>query len=106
MSRIRRRNYPKTIDEAVERLKWILFTEELEKLRRMKESDLHRCHFGLGLYIRNAFGLWRRNDDIMESCNLRHPDDVSTAIVHELWKRLQQPKGKPKSRIRVIKRKR
>ena len=62
----------------------------------MKEKDLSTLHLHLGSFIRNEFGLWSENNELMESCQYisgeedLHDDDASKLIIEELWKRLQK----------------
>ena len=46
-------DYPKTVEEAVDRLVAGLSDEDKEKIRGMPENDLIELHFGLGMGIRN-----------------------------------------------------
>ncbi|MHA1918479.1 MAG: DUF6794 domain-containing protein, partial [Promethearchaeota archaeon] len=45
-------------------------------------------------WVRNEFGLWQGNDELLKSCAkkdpLIHPDDVSSIIIEELWKKLNK----------------
>ena len=54
---------------------------------------------GLGQYIRNRFGLWKGNEELLRSCSEhaekvgrprlgQHPDDASATIIDALWERL------------------
>jgi hypothetical protein len=51
--------WPRTLDEAVERLALALGRVEKEDIARLPEDDLIDLHFGLGARIREEFGLWR-----------------------------------------------
>jgi hypothetical protein len=61
----------------------------------MDEGELINLHHSLGEYIRNEFGLWSGNDDLMSSCcaiaktDKIHEDTASTIIIEELWERLR-----------------
>jgi hypothetical protein len=46
-------------------------------------------HFGLGVRIREDFGLWRGNRALLLSCGSLDPDDASMAIIRALWARLR-----------------
>jgi hypothetical protein len=89
-------NWPETIQEAVNRLQDELADEEIARIRQMAESELIGLHFGMGLWIRNNFGLWGGNERLRESCraaagtNHLHVDTMSTLIIHALWRRLQE----------------
>ena len=57
--------YPKTVEEAVQKL-----LEELPIREKyaIEKSDMTSLHFGLGMGIRNDFGLWGKNQELLESC--------------------------------------
>ena len=96
--------WPRTVEEAVEQLMSSISEEDKERLRNMPEEDLIVLHMDLGLAIRNTFGLWQGNKELLKSCGLWsipdsayddflpmwvHPDDASGVIVEALWKTLQ-----------------
>ena len=81
---------PRSLAEAVRVLKTKLKAEDLKEISHMKEEDLIRLHMGLGLYIRNAFDLWRGNSELMSACGAQHPDDASMTIIQSLWKTLRE----------------
>lgn len=86
---------PKIIDEAVEFLLTYLTLKDQTEIGNMAEDDLINLHFSFAAYIRNNFGLWGGNDDLLNDCRklvgdrFLHQDDVSSVIIKELWKRLQ-----------------
>ncbi len=86
---------PQSVEEAVDTLIRVLPTESLDEITAMAEDDIIRMHHGLGLYIRNGFGLWSGNHPLLESCGDRnmHPDNASGVILEALWSRLQEAKG-------------
>ena len=65
-------------------------------IKNMQEYDLSGLHISLGTHIRNEFGLWSGNNELMESCcsvsgaNELHEDDASAVIITELWRQLQE----------------
>lgn len=87
--------HPETVDEAVDRLMMILDGEQKLAIAVMQEESLINLHFGLGMTIRNAFGLHAIESKLLASCNNNelynsvHPDDASGLIIRELWKRLR-----------------
>ena len=102
--------WPKTVDEAVNRLLNVLTEENIEKIRHMKKDELFQLHFGLGLWIRNNFGIFQGNNGLLEDCakyaqahadsdhetrslaaqgDQMHEDDASGVIIKALWERLQ-----------------
>ena len=97
--------WPKTVDEAVDQLVLTMSEEDKKALGNMPEKDLFLSHFGLGMYIRNEFGLWAGNEELLKSCALQiypdspydgfitmfvQPDDASTEIIKATWRRLQE----------------
>lgn len=90
--------WPKTVGEAVDILLRDLAPEVKEKIRTTSRKDLIQFHFGLGMGIRNRFGLWQGNKDLAVSCGSVdiHPDSCSMKIIEALWEKLQQ-KGRVKN---------
>jgi len=56
----------------------------------MPEVDLITLHFGLGMEIRNAFGLHDLCSKLLSDCDEVHPDDASGVIIKELWGNCRQ----------------
>lgn len=83
---------PESLKEAVETLKILLSKEELEQISSKTEVELWEYHFGLGLFIRNGFGLWGGNRELLRDCGSArmHPDDASGVIISALWENLQK----------------
>ena len=100
--------WPKTIDDAIERVIASMSEEEMNELRNAHEKELINFHFGLGWVIRNEFGLYEGNDALLKACaRSRHnaferllfmndPDEASGFIIEEVWKRLKRD-AQPKS---------
>ena len=95
-------NYPKTVAEAVNRLLSALSEKDKEEIKKTSKDDLINLHFGLGQYIRNAFGLWRENEELLKACCpmdkypeetrpylFLDPDEASGVIIDALWERLR-----------------
>jgi hypothetical protein len=64
-----------------------------EAIRYIAEEQLPSLHFSLGNYIRNGFGLWEDNEELLKACcpdnSFRNADDASTVIIKALWQKLQ-----------------
>jgi len=84
-------NSCKTVEDAVNLVISSMSTEELEEVRSIAEEDLIFLHFGLGERVRNLCGLWSGNKDLLRACGSEemHPDDASSVIFNEIWRRLQ-----------------
>ena len=87
---------PKTVDEAVERLILELPLKYKAKMAKMNGRDLSALHATIGPYVRNNFGLWRGNDQLMETCcvlngqDYLHVDSASMVILEATWVKLKQ----------------
>lgn len=80
---------PKTLEEAHQRLEQLLPKKELAKIDAMKsENDMIQYHFGLGMGIRNSWGLWGGGGALaqhMKKLGFHHPDDMSGVILETFW---------------------
>lgn len=83
-----KKNYPKTLPEAVDFCLKTLKVETLTQLAALGPG-VYR-HFGLGMWVRNNLGLWQGNEALMESLGCGHPDDASRPIVEALIKYLKK----------------
>ena len=91
-------DWPQTVGKAVDLLVGALSEQDKQRIRAMPKDDLIQFHFGWGMSIRNAFGLWGGNAALMRSCagwrygpdaTFMHPDDASCVIIEAVWKRLR-----------------
>ncbi len=83
---------PTNVDEAVDRLLVVVSAEDQAKIAQTSESELIDLHFGLGLAVRNAFGLHDRGSPLRLSCGTEHPDDASQIIIQALWEKVKESK--------------
>jgi len=95
---------PKTIDEAAELLLSELPLKDKVVIANMTIGELPSLNITLGNYIRDSFGLWTGNIDLVESCRAKvgdkefHADNVSIMVIEQLWQKL-----KASHRLRVVK---
>jgi hypothetical protein len=84
------RAWPHTVDEAVELLRAQMSAADQARVRDTPSEDLSRFHFGWGQGIRNAFGLHRRNTELLAACGSPdlHPDEAAMVIIAAVWRRL------------------
>ncbi len=94
-------DWPSTLTEAVDRLMSTLSPKQIDAIRHIPHADLITLHFSLGMSIRNTFGLWKENDDLLRACFpdasdpylreivMHDPDRASGVIVKALWERLR-----------------
>ncbi|MBO3703056.1 MAG: hypothetical protein J5W83_11035 [Candidatus Accumulibacter sp.] len=84
------KQWPTTIDEAVGVVIASLSDEEKATIGAMAESELIGLHMGLGAWIRNNFGLWSGNRQLLESTGEPNADDASMVIIVAVWRRLRE----------------
>ncbi len=79
---------PTTLSEAHAELERILSSEELAEIDAMASKyDMSKYHFGLGLSIRNNWGLWQGSAlaKHMRELGFTDPDDMSAVILETFW---------------------
>ena len=95
---------PQTVDEAVKRLIANMPLKAKAALAKRDESELSYLHFTFGAFIRNQFGLWSGNEDLLNDCRrisgitFMNPDDATAFIIKGLWNTLRKT-----YKIRVVK---
>lgn len=81
--------WPRTLQEAV-RISILTMTgKDKEMLKNTPEEDLVFFHCNWAVNMRNEFGLWHRNDELLESCGESEADGASMTIIRAVWKGLQ-----------------
>jgi hypothetical protein len=101
---VRGKTEPKTVSEAVDMMVANMPLKDKTVLASMDEADLFQLHFSMGVFIRNQFGLWSGNEELLNDCRKvsgeasLHPDDAASMIIKELWKRLRET-----HKLRVVK---
>ncbi len=83
---------PRDLDDCFIQLKKLLSPEDIEKIKNGTEDDLHKYHFGLGMQMRNGWGLWAgsRLAKWFNARGIEHPDDMSSIILVSFWRHLNQ----------------
>jgi len=87
---------PKTVDEAVDQLLSDLDLKDKIKIATMNLDDLINLHTNLHMYLKNAFGLWSGNTELLASCRsiskepIYNEDDATVVILGVLWQKLQE----------------
>lgn len=83
-------NWPVTVEQVVRDLLPRMTPFEKAEVIFTRKRDLFVLHFGLGLWIRNGYGLWRGNEKlIFSACGFRcHPDEASMKIIEAVWEAL------------------
>lgn len=92
---------PSSLPECFVALERIMTKEQLRDFKGYQKKDLIMHHFGLGTWLRNAWGLWHESalaQDLIKR-GVEHPDDMSGYILDAFHKHLQSaqaPKGDEK----------
>jgi len=95
---------PRTVNEAVDHLVSELSLKDKATIANMTEQELLYLHFSLGQYIRNSYGIWDGNEDLLSDCRVLlnkdtvHEDEVSSFIIKKLWEKLRKT-----HRLKVVK---
>ncbi len=89
--------WPTTVDGVVSDLIARLSPEDKEHIRNTPREDLIRFHSGWGTGIRNYYGLWRGNKQLIESACGKpcHPDSASQIIIEKVWEALRKQNPAP-----------
>ena len=82
--------WPKTVNEAVTNILATMSDEDKIRVGDTPKNELILFHHGWGTGIRNDFGLWRGNTNLMADCHAGHPDDASMVIIEPVWQKLQK----------------
>ncbi len=66
--------------------------EDKETVKNTPEEHLIMFHHGWGTDIRNDFGLWSDNEELLKSCGAEwmDADSASAIIIEAVWKRLHE----------------
>jgi hypothetical protein len=95
---------PRTVNEAVDDLIFKLSLKDKATIANMTEQELFSLHFSLGKYIRNSYGIWDGNEELISNCRFLlkkdtiHEDEVSSLIIKKLWENLRKT-----HRLKIIK---
>ncbi|MEL7023278.1 MAG: DUF6794 domain-containing protein [Pseudomonadota bacterium] len=81
---------PTTMEEAFAALDAMLSEQDKEQIRSDEECEMIRLHFGLGMWMRNNWGLWQGSAlaDLLTEKGIHHPDDMSGVILASYWRYL------------------
>lgn len=82
---------PRDIEDCFHQLDMLLSPQDLRTIKNYENSnEMIKLHFGLGLWIRNNWGLWC-GSRLQKYClqrGLQHPDDMSGTILRYYWEYL------------------
>lgn len=82
--------WPKELNEAIKTLLDKFDEKELNEIRNMtwqQFQNKYNTFGGLGLWIRNYFGLWRGNFDLLINCKIDdiNSDNATMSILYHFW---------------------
>jgi hypothetical protein len=94
---------PHNLEECFAELKRQLDPKQLEAFKNLKKEELRKCHLGLGMRIRNSWGLWHYSHlaKYLANKGFRHPDSMSSEILLKFQRHL----GNKQSEERAFRRK-
>ena len=83
---------PRDLDECFVQLEALLEPDDIEEIRNGTEDDMIYYHLGLGMWIRNNWGLWEgsRLAKWFKAKGVTHPDHMSGIILNSFWRHLNQ----------------
>jgi hypothetical protein len=81
---------PSSLEDSFQELKRMLNPELIKKMQQNPEEQMAEYHMGLGLWMRNNWGLWRgsRLKTYFNGIGIFHPDDMSGIILDSFWRYL------------------
>ena len=92
--------WPRTINDAAERIIAIMNDKERKKVASLPEGKLQKLRFSLGRYLHSELGLLEGNDALIKACAiskhgnfeslffLNDADSASHVIQEAIWSRL------------------
>ena len=89
-------NVPTTLNEALSDLGQLSLDNKSdfdEMISGTEDSFNAMCHFGIGMWIRNNWGLWKEEGPLYEyfkSIGINHPDDMSGIIFTTFYRRFHK----------------
>ena len=83
---------PKNLEDSFVELKKLLHPDLLKEMKENPEEEMIQYHMGLGLWMRNNWGLWggSRLSKYFNGIGIFHPDDMSGIILDSFWRHLNE----------------
>jgi len=78
---------PVSLEDAFVELKKMLPPQVLREMKEGTEEDMIKYHSGLGMWLRNNWGLWggSRLAVYFNDLGINHPDDMSGIVLDTFW---------------------
>jgi len=95
---------PKNLNDAHRELEKMLKPEDIKKMKSGTERDMSMYHLGLGMWLRNNWGLWKggRLAEYFNKKGIHHPDDMSGIILRTFWCKLHNKPFRLQERIKFF----
>ncbi len=87
------RTFPRTPEQAADRLYDALSPQTLEALTQVRLEDLPDHDESLSDYCRHMFGLDGRNDQLVKACGFLGPDDAVALVIRMVWAKAMRRKN-------------
>ena len=97
---------PKDLEECFRELETMLPPSLIMRIKLGPEGNMIKYHHGLGMWIRNYWGLWQgsRLATYFNDLGIFHPDDMSGIILDSFWRHLNDSPTKLQEQIELYKR--
>ena len=88
--------YPRTVDDAVDRLVSEVPLKDKILIAKMDNDELHVLDKTLGTYLLNNYGLQLQGGELMKDCRYfaknrdLEPDEAPALIIEEFWKQVRE----------------
>jgi len=81
---------PINLEDCFNELQKMLHPDFLTEFKNKSEKELSEYHMGLGLWLRDNWGLWggSRLSKYFNQLGIFHPDDMSGIIIDTFWSKL------------------
>jgi hypothetical protein len=81
---------PKDLSECFDELEKRLDQTLIDEMKAVTESEMSKYHFGVGMWMRNNWGLWgeSRLAKYFNSLGVYQPDEMSGIILTSFWRHL------------------
>ena len=96
--------YPRTVEDAIDRLYYELPFKVKIHIAKLEENELELLHSTLGKHIKEDYGLQFKRGELMKDCRFMakgkviDEDAAAERIIKELWKKLRKTHA-----LRVVK---
>jgi len=96
---------PKNLEDCFVELKKMLHPELIKEMKSGLEKGMNKYHRGLGMWMRNNWGLWSESQlsKYFKKLGIHHPDDMSGIILDSFWRHLNNQSLELKNQVQYYK---